>query len=119
MGKNIQRFGAVLDSHSKSTAKARTSRLQNMVELGTIQGDLSLSVSSLRTPIPKGDYMLALTLTGDFLTEDQSPSCSEGGTCTHNHRLPENEFRSIRAGDRVLVAWCGNEAVVISIVVAS
>lgn len=116
MPKNIERLGKVLSGRSKETAKAA---IPTTLELGDVDGSLALTTETIKTPIPKGDYLVPLTLTGDFLTEDQSPSCSEGGTCTHNHRLPENEFRGLQPGDRVLVAWCGNEPVVIAIVVPS
>lgn len=116
MATNIERFGKVLSGRSTKTAK---DAIPTTLELGEIDGNLGLITDTIKKPIPKGDYLLTLTLTGDFLTEDQTPTCSEGGTCTHNHRLPENEFRTIQPGDRVLVAWCGNEPVVVSIVVSS
>lgn len=119
MGKSMERLGKVLDSRNKSTTKATFNGVKNKIELGTIDGSLALIPDSLGIPIPKGDYMLPITLTGEFLTENQTVSCSEGGTCTHNHRLPKNEFRSIQSGDRVIMAWCGNEPVILSIVVPS
>lgn len=119
MGKNIERLGRVIARRATKTATDLQGKVPGKVELGTIDSNLALVPDSIRLPIPKGDYMLTLTLTGDFLTEDETPTCSEGGTCTHHHRLPENEFRTIQPGDRVLIAWCGNEAVVVSIVVSS
>ena len=116
MGRNIDRLGKTLSGRMTRSAKAAR---RTEIELGELDGNLSLTTDSIKTPIPKGDYLVTLTLTGDFLTEDQTPTCSEGGTCTHNHRLPENEFRELQPGDRVLVAWCGNEPVIISIVVSS
>ncbi len=116
MPKNMERLGRVLAGRSTQTAK---DAIPTTLELGEVDGNLALTTETIKTPIPKGDYLVTLTLTGDFLTEDQTPTCSEGGTCTHNHRLPKNEFRGLQSGDRVLVAWCGNEPVVISIVVSS
>ena len=49
-------------------------------------------------------------------THDGGEHEHEGGE--HDHRLPE-VFRGLRSGDRVLVAWCGHEPVVISVVTSS
>lgn len=119
MGKNVERLGRVFANRATKTARDVSGKLPGKVELGTINGSLALVPDSIRIPIPKGDYMVNLMMTGDFLTEDTSPTCSEGGTCTHHHRLPENEYRGLKSGDRVFMAWCGNEPVVLSIVVAS
>lgn len=116
MAKNVERLGKIIAKRSTQTARAA---IPTTLELGDVDANLALTTETIKTPIPKGDYLVTLTLTGDFLTENQSPSCSESGTCTHNHRLPENEFRGLLPGDRVLVAWCGNEPVVISIVISS
>ena len=35
-----------------------------------------------------------------------------------SHALPD-AFRALKSGDRVLVAWCGNEPVIVAIVVGS
>lgn len=112
MGKSMERLGKVLDSRNKSTTKATFNGIKDKIELGTIDGSLALIPDSLGIPIPKGDYMLPITLTGEFNTKDAT--C----TTTHNHRLPDN-FREIKSGDRVIMAWCGNEPVIISIVVPS
>lgn len=143
MSSNIQRLGETIDGRMK---KAASAAIPMGVELGTINSNLSLITDSLKTPIPKGDYMICLTLTGGYDTNSTIHSHDEGehvhsggvhgghdsgnGSHTHDggahnhvggahtHRLPET-FRNVKAGDRVLVAWCGNEPVVISIVVSS
>jgi hypothetical protein len=93
------------------------------MELGTIGSNLSLTLDSIPVPIPKGDYMINLMLAGDsYRTSSESHSHSgydhshSGGA--HSHALPDT-FRALKAGDRVLVAWCGNEPVVIAVVVSS
>lgn len=116
MATNIERFGKLMSGRATKTAK---DAIPTTIELGQLDGNLALTTDTIKTPIPKGDYLVPLMTTGDFLTEDTSPSCSEGGTCTHNHRLPENEYRSLQPGDRVLVAWCGNEPVIVTVVVPS
>lgn len=102
------------------------------IELGTIQSNMALKTDSLQSTIPKGDYMVDITLASStYNTSTESHTHSGGahaqysgsGVHTHDggdhsHRLPEN-FRGLKAGDRVLVAWCGNEPVVIAIVTSS
>ena len=107
MGKNVQRLGAALSGRMSRTAR---DAVHTFVELGVIDGQLALITDSLKIPIPKGDYMLSLTLTGSFATK--------AGGDGHVHALPD-AFRAIKPGDRVLVAWCGNEPVVLSVVVPS
>lgn len=72
------------------------------VELGTIGGNMSLSVTSLKNAIPKGDYMVSLHLT----------------QASHTINLPA-KLRGIQVGDRVVVLWVGTEPIVVDIVVSS
>ena len=132
--KNIQRLGDVLASRMKTTSAAA---VPTTIELGTINGNLSLTTDSLPTPIPKGDYMINLMLAGSsYRTSSETHSHSGGDHShsggdhshsggnhshsggNHSHELP-SVFRSLKAGDRVMVAWCGNEPVVIAVVVSS
>lgn len=107
MSSNVQRLGETLAARMKRTANAAG---QVTIELGTIGGGLTLITDSLRVPIPKGDYMIALGQSGgSYIT-----GTSDG----HTHTLP-GTLRGLQAGDRVLVAWCGNEPVVIATVVSS
>ena len=134
MSSNKQRLGDILASQMKKTSAAA---IPTTIELGTIGSNLSLTVDSLPTPIPKGDYMINLMLAGDsYRTSSETHSHSggshshsgddhshSGGSHTHDggahsHELP-SAFRALKGGDRVLVAWCGNEPVVITIVVSS
>ena len=105
---NLLRLGNVMDKRMKRTSGAAVSVT---TELGVINGNLSLTTDSLKVPIPKGDYMINLMLSGSFDT-------STAGYHSHNHRLPDS-FRGLKAGDRVMVNWCGNEPVVVAIVVSS
>lgn len=106
MSSNMQRLGATLADRMKKTSRAA---VPTTIELGVINANLSLTTDSLRAAIPKGDYMVNLALTGGTKT---------GTANSHSHTLP-SAFRGLKAKDRVLVAWCGNEPVVIAIVVSS
>ena len=130
MGKNLQRLGTGLADRMKKTAGAA---VPVFAELGTITQNLSLSVDSLKTPIPKGQYMVDIAYSGiEYRTSKETHSHNEGthsgheggnGSHTHNggehsHALPII-FRALKSGDRVFVVWCGHEPVVVSIIVKS
>lgn len=112
MSSNIQRLGATLADRMKKTSAAAIPMLP---VLGTIGSNLSLNVDSLPDPIPKGDYMMNLMLAGDSY---RTGSAATADGLSHSHTLPDT-FRSLKAGDRVLVVWCGNEPVIVAVVVSS
>ncbi|MEH2960066.1 hypothetical protein [Candidatus Merdisoma sp. JLR.KK006] len=99
-----------------------------VLDFGGIQADGSLVTNTFPVPIPKGDYSILRQLTlgkaGDILTatsgDDGEHGGHTGGNGVHSHDilLPE-KMRSVASGDRVLVAWVNNEAVVIDIVTRS
>ena len=128
MSKNMQRLGSTLSNRMKRTAKGA---VLTTIELGVVNSNLSITTDSLQAAIPKGDYMVNLMLTGSRETSSEVHTHSGGshsqysgsGTHTHNdgehsHTVPEG-FRCLKPGDRILVAWCGTEPVVIAIVVSS
>ena len=129
MNHNHQRLGETIDGRMK---KAASAAIPTGMELGVINSNLSLTTDSLKTPIPKGDYMVNLMLncTYDTSIEQHSHSGGSHGGHTggdgvhshsggdHKHTLPDG-FRLLKPGDRVLVAWCGNEPVVVAIVISS
>lgn len=136
MSSNMQRLGEVLSGRMKKSAAAA---IPTTLELGTINGNLSLTVDSIGTPIPQADYMVDLRLTHDTYysynelnSSAKKPHHHAGGTHgghdggngyhthddgLHDHRVP-SVFRRLKAGDRVLVAWIGYQPVIVAIVVA-
>lgn len=129
MSSNLQRLGDTLTGRMKKTANGA---IPTTVELGIINANLSLTTDSLKTPIPKGDYMVDIRLKCETYNTSEETHHHSGGEHgqyagsghhthadgAHSHRIPE-EFRMLKAGDRVLVVWCGNEPVVTTIVVSS
>ena len=130
MSSNMQRLGETLANRMKKTSAAA---VPTTVELGRIGANLSLTTDSLRSSIPKGAYMVNLMLVGGSSrtsaeTHTHSDGKHEGHSDgdgshshsggSHSHEMPSS-YRGLQAGDRVLVAWCGNEPVVIAIVVSS
>lgn len=106
MSNNIQRFTDMMSNRMKQTSNAA---VPTTMELGTVNANLSITPDSLRVPIPKGDYMVNLMLTGGRNTSSNDE---------HSHQLPAS-FRGIQPGDRILIAWCGNEPVVVAVVTSS
>lgn len=122
------RIGANFDAHSDL-----------VLDFGTIQADGSLLTNTFPRPIPKSDYLVARHLTlgkaGAYLTttledgEHQHDGGGHGGHVSgggehshdggeHDHVVPiPPKMQSLRAGDRVLVAWVQNDAIVVDVVV--
>lgn len=118
-------FGNIMDTHMKEIYRSNTTV---SVELGTISGDMSLSVGSLQNAIPKGDYMVSLHLTvGSLVLDTTKIPLTTKEADEHKHSIDEHmhkitlptQMRGLRAGDRVLVLWAGTEPVVVDIVVSS
>lgn len=116
-----------------------------VIDFGVIQSDMSLKTNTYAKPIPRTDYSVCRQLTlgptwahltytiGAGKPNDGTHSHGSSGTHgghsggdgSHQHKdegphvhdvlIPE-KMRSIKPGDRVLVAWVQNEAVVIDIV---
>lgn len=112
MPSNMQRLGETLSDRMKRTSAAA---VPTTIELGRIGNNQTLITDSLRTAIPKGEYMVNLMLTGESKTGSETDNESIDN---HSHKLPDS-IRTLKVGDRVLVAWCGNEPIIIAIVVSS
>lgn len=127
--KNIERFGSMMSNRMKETANAA---IPTTVEFAHVNGDMSITPVSLGIPIPKGEYMVNLMLTGPKVTSEEDHSHSAGshdghtsgdGAHSHSggrhrHDLPA-ELRGILPGDTVVIVWCNGEPVVIAIAVKS
>lgn len=135
MPNNVRRLGDVLSKQMKKTSRAA---VPTTVELGIINGNLSLTVDSIGTPIPQKDYMIDLRLThenyysyNELNSSAEAPHHHEGGgheqavgdglhvhdDGLHDHRVP-SVFRRLQPGDRVLVMWVGDEPIIVAIVVS-
>jgi len=131
----INKLGKVLQQRMRETS---TSPL--VLDFGVIQQDYSLLTNTYPIPIPKVDYMVCRDVThnpGVPLAKTKSgqgqhPHGPSGGhdqyqgSGEHSHPgtegahihdvvLPETMYW-LRPGDRVLVAWVQNDAVVIDVV---
>ena len=114
-------------------------RMKNMadkpaaLDIGQIGSDMSLITNQFPKPIPQTDYLVCRQLTlgptdnkltttltdkGDSPLDGDHNSHTAGenyGKHMHTVVIPE-KMRSIKPGDRVLVAWVGDDAVVVDII---
>ena len=97
------------------------------LDFGTIQGDMSLLTNKFPLPIPQSDYMVcrdvAIGAENDVLykTRDTEPRSkvdfSGEPNTTHFHDvLICEKMRWLKPGDRVLVAWVGNDPCVVDLI---
>ena len=95
-----------------------------VLDFGIIHSDYSLTTNSFPQTIPKNQYSVcrqllynpAVPLTETYVDGSHGhPDASPPGEHSHQVRLPR-KMRWLRPGDKVLVAWVHNEAVVIDIV---
>lgn len=85
------------------------------LDLGVIQADKSLLTDTYPIPIPRSDYLVCRGLkkrTASFNTS----SVSVGDHGSHNHSGSVTTDEALAVGDRVLVAWVQDDAVVIDVI---
>lgn len=116
------------DDHSGTNKLAQTlsQRINDQIpsdlklDFGQIGGDWSLTTNTFPVPIPKGQWTINRFFIGMTVTTSSAGAHGghEGtetrGAHTHKVTLP-----SLSPGDRVLVAWVGNEACVICPITSS
>lgn len=104
----VARLAAVLDARMKDFADKPL-----CLDFAEIQADGSLLSNTFPIPIPKSDYrvcrQLTLGKTGDAFCDVRADEHSGKAY------LPES-MRQLQAGDRVLIAWVQDTAVVIDII---
>lgn len=132
----VNKLAQTLQRRMKETSKSPL-----MLDFGVIQQDYSLLTNTYPIPIPKADYMVcrgathnpSIPLTQTYQKQGQHPHGSSGshgghssgngshshpdteGTHVHDVVLPKT-MHWIKPGDRVLVAWVQNDAVVIDVI---
>lgn len=85
-----------------------------VLDFGEIKKDYSLLTNTFPIPIPRGDYHVCRLVGGlKYKITGGTHGGHEGGNGSHSHTA---EPPKIKPGDRVLVAWVQNEAVVIDVV---
>ena len=98
-----------------------------VLDFGSIKGDMSLLTNTFPIPIPRSEYHVCRLVGGLRYTisggthggpgggkgSARSFCLLGGGNGSHSHTAAPPQ---IKPGDRVLVAWVQNEAVVIDVV---
>lgn len=80
-----------------------------VVELCTIQGDLSLKLDGYNLIIPKGDY----SVLENHVACNGFTGCSGSAYCSGFSGCKGHKNWQPGAGDRCVVAWIGNEPIVL------
>lgn len=84
-----------------------------VLDFGAIQKDMSLLTNTFPIPIPRKEYHVCRLVGGLKYTTGGGQHSQYSGSGEHSHTLKPPQ---IKPGDRVLVAWVQNEAVVIDVV---
>ena len=110
------------DSHAGANKLAQTlqGRMKAVnetglvLDFGTIESDYGLVTNTFPVRIPNGDYTVCRHVKGMTLSvSGGSHGGHEEGDGSHSHSISVPRLQS---GDRVLVAWVQNEAVVIDVI---
>ena len=102
-------------------AKVLTKRMKKenesplVLDFGEIQSNGSLLTNTFPIPIPKGDYSICRTVGGLSFQIDGGEHAGHEAYHTGEHKHTA-ELPVVKKGDRVLVAWVQNEAVVIDVI---
>lgn len=113
----VSKLGAILQERMQKVGGLTPPAL----DIGEIQGDYSLKCNNFSKAIPRAEYSVLIYLTtgatGAVLTNTLSQGTHgghTGGNGSHSHTIAiPDKLRAIAPGDRVLVAWVNQEAVVV------
>lgn len=135
----ISKLAAVLQTQMKETTSSPL-----LLDFGVIQADKSLTTNTFPIAIPAGSYLVCrhLTYPCDTISDSAGSHFHSGGAHTHNGyqqkdgsdaALEDGEHthkesgshthhialtnQNLKSGDRVLVAWVGNDVIVIDVIV--
>lgn len=104
----VSRLAAAMDKLAK-----RNIPNDLIIDYGTILDDLSLLTNSYPIPIPKKDYLALRHLRK--VPDDEIPKTeAANGPDEHTHKFQPHE--PLKKGDRVLVAWVHNDAIVLDVI---
>lgn len=85
-----------------------------VLDFGSIGADYSLVTNTFPIPIPAADYLVCRLVSGISLeTAGGVHTGHEAGDGTHSHSI---DVQPVGPGDRVLVAWVNNDAIVIDVI---
>lgn len=85
-----------------------------ILDIGEIGPDMSLNLNLFKQSIPQADYLVCRQLTLGA-TGAQLANTTQDAAHSHRVLIPE-KMRKLKPGDRVLVAWVGDDPCVIDII---
>lgn len=106
MPSNIERLGNTLHRQMLNVTGAENSVC---LELGSIASGLSLHPDISPGPIPKGEYSICRSVSDEVMKKAKVVSGSV--------YMEDIHYQKLKDGDRVLIAWCGKEPVVLDVIV--
>lgn len=88
-----------------------------LIDTGVIQGNYDLLTNSFPKPIPVTQYWVCRIITHDPKLPLTVTEINKDAEHKHDHdvRLPRKMWR-IQPGDRVLVVWCGSDAIIVDVI---
>lgn len=89
-----------------------------IIDFGVIQADKTLLTNSYPIAIPKSDYLICRHLKSRTVKATTS-SRSVGDHGSHSHTVELDTQQPLKAGDRVLVVWVQNDAVVVDVILSA
>ena len=109
ISQGISRLGRLLDKRAGEHTDTSL-----ILDFGEIKSDLSLITNTFPVPIPRKDYSVCRHVGGLSVNiSGGSHGGHESGDGSHSHSC---SIPKLKAGDRVLVAWVQDEAVVIDVI---
>ena len=84
-----------------------------VLDFGVIQSDKSLLTNTYGLPIPKTDYLVCRHL------KERTVESTTSLESSHTHTVAIDTREPLKTGDRVLVAWVQNDAVVVDVIVSA
>jgi len=98
---------------------AKQTETSLVIDFGQINADFSLTTNTFPVPIPRTDYSVCRSALGIDVTGNTTPN-TDTPPEFHMHNLSiTTTSEKLKAGDRVLVAWVQNEAVVIDVILSA
>lgn len=89
-----------------------------IIDFGVIQADKTLLTNSYPIAIPKSDYLICRHLKSRVAKATTS-SRSVGDHGSHSHTVELDTQQPLKVGDRVLVVWVQNDAVVVDVILSA
>ena len=105
MSSNIEKLGETLQGRMRSVRQTGKGVQLELAQIGA-GGKLVPDVSP--GPIPIGEYSICRTVSGKVM--------KEGKVAADSMHMEDIRYEGLKEGDRVLLAWCGNEPVVIDLI---